>query len=126
MSAWYLFIAGLLFLTLLYPGRVLHFIRTIRVWLVRRKAHREAWQVRKDEIYRANVEWKRYLDEEHERLLELDTLEGKVDVLRRSLAAGERYLKSVSPDECPSNYKKTDAFCRWAEKKLAEVDAEQQ
>ena len=124
MPIFLLFIASLAFTTLLFPWRVLHFIRTITTWLQHRRQTREAWKSRTEIIHEANATWKQYLDTEHTQLLKADTLEGKADQLRSSLAAGQRYLKSVSADECPNNYKHTAEFVGWAEQKLAEIDAD--
>lgn len=125
MSILVLGIFTLLTAAMLFPERLHAFLHTITSWLTATQKRRKARENRKAEIHRATRTWKAYLEHEHTKLFRSDTLEGKVDQLRLSLAAGQRYLKSVSPDECPSNYKHTDEFCRWAEKKLAEIAIDQ-
>lgn len=121
MPIYYLFIASLVFFTFLLPERVLYFLRTITKWLAHRQAIRESWNIRQDEVHAAYVAWKAWTDSAYQQLKRRHTAEEKIDWLSRMLAAGQRYLNSVSPDEAPTNYEKTVRFCHAAEELLAEI-----
>ena len=123
MPVFFLFIATLVVFAVLFPGRAIYFLLTIIKWIQYRRTYRESLLARQDETDAAFEEWRSLLEHELRREKKLRTDDEKFSCYYRMLAAGQRYLKSVSPDEVPVGYyEKVEIYCRSVEDVLTSYE----
>jgi hypothetical protein len=108
MSTYLLHILSLFAFMYFFPDKVLDFLRTMRVWLDYRQAQREAWNERVAVVTEATVQWLSCVAAVRRTLAAGRSETEKTDCVRQALAAGERYLMAVEPEDDPDIYHQTE------------------
>jgi len=115
VPVFYLFIAGLVYLTFLFPERVTSFLRTIQQWLAFRQTKREERSARLADIDDAMQDFvtRVAVTVRQLRIQPTDTRKRRLMVQLKAEAG--RYLKTVNRDDQPPIH-------RFAQKLIRDID----